>query len=881
MTANPRHAGEGWQRSLAVARSLGVSASKLLPPAPPDDTHEIDQDLVEGVVRGLPRQPLTVVTAPAGAGKSTLLSAVAARVDRPVAWIRVDAADDNAEHFARLLGAAIHAAAPALTPSLSELLDAPAAVPMAVPMLATNDLLAQPGCGLVVVLDDVHVLADSSVLAVLSALVRDAPPNLAVLLGGRALPDLGIGRGMATGQVRVVGPTDLRMTGTTAVAVLRRLGADVSGMDTGAVANATAGLPALVRLYGEALRVGGSLPGGTPDLIYTFMAEELLAHLDDADRDLLLRVSVLDHITPERAQALTGRPDAGGVLHHLHTRHHFLLRDAGPGERYRLHDLFADFLDQHLSRWDADARSDVHRRAAEVVDDVDPRIGHLVAAGERTRAVEVLGEALREQVMQPAHVHRLSAWADRLDEGVPDPWLDLARGASAFFRHDEAAAIPLLDRARTAIDAGDHPTAYWAAVYMRHRMRVEDLPLHPPDRTTVGDRPPGLDDLRDDMANVLDDPTRLPPVLRRALREGRGMTAFYRRDLDTAARELSRIVREGDYGATIHLYVPGVGRVAREHTPRPARTDTEAVWRHGWLRTLDHVLGSDPQQPEPTVPRMVLGHLPPTFWMEQTFVDCGWHAQRGSWEEVLAAVDRQQAMFANDPWFEGLRTFGLVALARPLRLLRRHGDLVDLQARDDAEPLTRMPDHREALRATIDAEVAWADGDRERAAERFGRAAELWRIAPMHGPVGLPHLSRAAVLLEQGRTRDARAAAVVALDIVDRDGLVGVAAQGGPVLIPVLRDMVEAGLQVGAADAVLRILGAAGGRSRRNTDSPLSDRESQVLDLLASGATNAEIAARLVVSANTVKTHVRNVLRKLDADSRTRAVANARNRGLL
>ena len=63
--------------------------------------------------------------------------------------------------------------------------------------------------------------------------------------------------------------------------------------------------------------------------------------------------------------------------------------------------------------------------------------------------------------------------------------------------------------------------------------------------------------------------------------------------------------------------------------------------------------------------------------------------------------------------------------------------------------------------------------------------------------------------------------------------------------------------------------------------SPLSDREQQVLQLLADGQTNKEIAAGLFVSEATVKTHVENILRKLGVADRTQAVAEAFRRGLV
>ena len=61
---------------------------------------------------------------------------------------------------------------------------------------------------------------------------------------------------------------------------------------------------------------------------------------------------------------------------------------------------------------------------------------------------------------------------------------------------------------------------------------------------------------------------------------------------------------------------------------------------------------------------------------------------------------------------------------------------------------------------------------------------------------------------------------------------------------------------------------------------PLSERELEVLALVAEGMTNAEIADRLVISVGTVKTHVHNIVGKLGVDSRPRAIARARELGL-
>ena len=80
-----------------------------------------------------------------------------------------------------------------------------------------------------------------------------------------------------------------------------------------------------------------------------------------------------------------------------------------------------------------------------------------------------------------------------------------------------------------------------------------------------------------------------------------------------------------------------------------------------------------------------------------------------------------------------------------------------------------------------------------------------------------------------------------------------------------------------AAVGLQRLGRATGARS----DTPLSDRELQVVRLLDHGCSNAVIARRLQISEPTVKAHMRNILDKLDVPSRLAAVAEARRRSLL
>lgn len=75
--------------------------------------------------------------------------------------------------------------------------------------------------------------------------------------------------------------------------------------------------------------------------------------------------------------------------------------------------------------------------------------------------------------------------------------------------------------------------------------------------------------------------------------------------------------------------------------------------------------------------------------------------------------------------------------------------------------------------------------------------------------------------------------------------------------------------------------GQEGVGAPKRLDEPLSEREIEVLILLASGRTNAEISKDLFVAVGTVKSHINNIYRKLNARNRAEAVTRARENNLL
>jgi LuxR family transcriptional regulator, maltose regulon positive regulatory protein len=149
--------------------------------------------------------------------------------------------------------------------------------------------------------------------------------------------------------------------------------------------------------------------------------------------------------------------------------------------------------------------------------------------------------------------------------------------------------------------------------------------------------------------------------------------------------------------------------------------------------------------------------------------------------------------------------------------------------------------------------------------------------------VGLPGLERAAILYEQGRTRHALEAAEPTLASAAELGA-GILLPDASSHVPLLQRCVAESLHAGTVGAVLAALerpAAVTAVAVPGSPETLSAREIEVLAHVAQGQSNREIAAELFISDVTVKSHLTRIFRKLDASSRTHAVARARELHLL
>ena len=328
--------------------------------------------LVHALDEGLARR-LILVGAPAGSGKTALLAGWARRGDRPVAWLSLDAGDNDPARFWRHAVAALDRARPGIAERVGALLGPPA--PASFEGLVTaliNELAAPPGQDeLLLVLDDYHLTDAQQVHEPLAFLLEHLPPGVHLVLASRADPPLPLARLRAGGELAELRARDLRFTAEEAAALLRETAGDVlPAAAVAALAARTEGWAAGLQLAALSLQGQADPTGfvaafsGSHRYVLDYLTDEVLEGQTDQVREFLLETSVLDRLSGGLCDAVTGRAGGQVMLEQVERANLFLVPLDEVRGWWRYHYLFADLLRARLQQHQPGRVAGLHHNAA-------------------------------------------------------------------------------------------------------------------------------------------------------------------------------------------------------------------------------------------------------------------------------------------------------------------------------------------------------------------------------------------------------------------------------------------------------------------------------------------------------------------------------------
>ena len=864
---------------------------------------------------------VTVISAPAGFGKTTLLSDWLSQTGRPVAWLSLDEGDNDPTRFLAYLIVALQRIDPTIGQTAQAMLQAPRGASQPEPLLTTliNDIVAtaEP---FILVLDDYHVIEATAIHKAVSFLLDHMPPveqGLHLVIATRADPPLPLARLRGRGQMTELHAADLRFSPSEAEAYFNEtMALALSAEQVAALEQRTEGWVVGLQLAALALQGMLALPGhenvasfvqafsGSQRYVLDYLTEEVLNRQTQEIQAFLLQTAILNRLTgplcdavrfgaaktPDRSE---GR-ESQEVLEALEAANLFLVSLDEDRRWYRYHHLFADILRQRLERERGDLVPKLHRRASEWYEReglITEAIGHAITCGDFERAAHLIQKA-GWAIFTRGEMTTILGWIAALPQHFvrANPQLVVLHAWTMAKSGD-------LDGAERSLQEFDGDSFHGEVTAVRAY----------------------LAGVRGDLSQAVELSQRalalLPAedlVVRAIVTQNLGVAYHWSGDPVAAIQALTEAVALSRAAGQSFQTLTAMAILGRAYEMQAAL--------HQAMKTYQEALelGFDAdRRPAPFACMAYVGMAGVLY----------------EWNDLDAA--RQSALdgvrLSEIGGFIAYQVFGRALLARICEAQGDRGSA--LEYIEQAERLGQGSDYalvtalatelRVRLwlaQGNLMAAARWAQKHRVQPADELDAAIEIELTAVARTLMAQDRpgdaLSVLASLLEAsqaaGRTADvikvralqalafqaqededrALSALEHALSLAEPEGHVRTFADEGAPMARLLRRALatrsggteEHGI---APEYLNRLLAAIHQVPLATTPAaqalvePLTEREMEILRLIAGGLSNREIAQELVVAVSTVKSHINHIYGKLEVRNRTQAVARARNLGLL
>ena len=446
----PDFPGEEMERRATITSPADpLLATRLHMPRPPIPFVSRPR-LVEKLQQATKRQ-LTLIAAPAGFGKTTLLSTWLQDTPLQPAWISLDSGDDDPNRFWSYTFAALDTVRPGLGAIGFPLLQSPQPPVLETILTAViNSLVALPE-ELVLIFDDYHVISARAIHASVTFLLDHLPAHLHLVIATRADPPLPLARLRSKGQLIEIRSTDLRFTQEEAASFLAQTsGIEFSTGDIAALETRTEGWIAGLQLAALALQGRQDIAHfmqaftGTHRFVVDYLTQEVLARQPADVQSFLLQTSILEHLCGSLCEAVTGESEGQAMLERLEEANLFLLPLDDERQWYRYHHLFAEMLRQRLQRAQPDRVAGLHQKASAWYAQhglIREAVHHALAAADTAQAARLIEQAFNSFVRR-GEIATLQRWIALLPDELVRSSIELSvlQGWLLFVsgKHDEA-----------------------------------------------------------------------------------------------------------------------------------------------------------------------------------------------------------------------------------------------------------------------------------------------------------------------------------------------------------------------------------------------------------------------------------------------------------
>jgi len=864
--------------------------------------------LVDLLNHGIGRR-LTLISAPAGFGKTTLISEWLNKGQIPFCWISLDENDNDPRRFLTYFWACLNSIGIEVDSEQIKLLQDLGENQIETILNSLINQIADAHIQFRVVLDDYNHIQNQAVHQILRYLLEYLPPQAHLVIATRADPPLPISRLRARGQLTEIRSADLRFDISEGEQFLNQIHAlELGTDDVQKLVTRTDGWVAGLQMASIALRGRQNVSdyiarfSGSHDYIVDFLTSEVLEQQSEDIRSFLVKTSILQRLTAPLCEELTGQTDCQQILKNLHTHNIFLQALDDENHWFAYHRLFRDMLTQQLLERYPDKISDLYLKASQWCQKhvlVNDAIEYALQGEHIDRAADLV-ESHAQATFRQGEIVTFLRWVEKLSQSTvyARPMLCIYT-AWAVLIHTQnlESAVQYLDQVRStdpvvqacrkavqAIQAGFQnqiPHAIQLAQQALEQLPEGEYFFR---QITGWNLSAALFLSGDEQAGT----HVLQEVARVSQASGNRMVAVV-----TLCRLGSIRLQNGDLYQAREHYQQALA-VASENRSKPMPAACEAFfglgkiyWEWYQFRTAEQMLTDG----------LVLSKQ----WREFASIDgritlAHLQTSQGNPDGAMRTIAKNIEIISKDT-LTGMSNWYVALHEAHLRL--RQGDLHFARAWAEKRDLEKYLQ----LEKMLPSEHASADVIRDYqllvyvriliAEKHYAQAlALLSKLLPAllnrNNPIKIieAQILMGIIQIALGRTSEAIESLKIALKLAAPAGFLRIFLEEGDTVSHLIKRIHKQGESSPLASKILEAsqyvhIEPVDIASNLHLIEPLSEREIEILRLLVSELSVPEIASDIHISVSTLRTHIRNIYRKLDTHSRYETVSKAQELNLI
>jgi LuxR family maltose regulon positive regulatory protein len=380
---------------------------------------------------------LTLVSGPAGFGKTALLSNWVSGVKRPVGWISLDVGDNDKDRFSLYLIKAFQKISDGFANEVLEMLYSAKPLTSDVFLPYFIHQITEIQEPFLIVLDDYHVITKPEIHDLILTILENQPQKMHLVISTRSDPPWPLARWRAQGELSEIRTQDLRfILNETSTFLNEEMKTNLSTEDIKRLDDRTEGWVAGLQMAALSMQKQDDLPGfiqrftGSHRFVFDYLIDEVFEGLSQENREFLLKTSTLDRMCAQLCDYLRDQNVCQQILDQLDQMNLFVIPLDDHRSWYRYHYLFRELLGQILKQTYPEQIPELHRKAREWYQCnglIGDAIHHGMAEGDMEQVADLIEKNIFE-ALELRDQNLLTRWLENLPAEIihSSPWLNIA-----------------------------------------------------------------------------------------------------------------------------------------------------------------------------------------------------------------------------------------------------------------------------------------------------------------------------------------------------------------------------------------------------------------------------------------------------------------------